>query len=222
MVIYNCCMEGETIKEAKILDSEKCKIVSYFGYCPSFHFYELKSEDDAKKIDFQEFAEDIIKAAEESSREGSKLLGKYSSIKNENYIAVIGNRKNIYHEVSHLIFHQQLEDFFKDKKEDNRKFFIDELVAEYHSTMITEHSNIYNQACFEIKRRQEPKGNNLPYVLGAYMAYRELGDNIIKDAPSRLKYKVNIVDDSLELKKNKIVFKDYDSLKKLYNNKTAQ
>ncbi len=204
------------INETALTEVEKEKIVSYFGYLPEFHFYALSNIEDVKNIDAPKFAYEIKEAI---SADNMKLGGKFSFIENENYIATIINRNNIYHEITHLIFYKQIEDFFKDKKIDNRKILIDEIIAEYHSTKITRESNIY---IVKFKMHQKIYKEDIPYLIGAYLAYREIGSGIINNAPDWLVKKAEIVKDVLKIGKTSFEINNYDLLKQLYKQqKTA-
>lgn len=198
------------IKETDLTEEEKEKIVTYFGYLPEFHFYALSNIEETNNIDAPKFAEKILEA---SKVDDGKLGGKFSFIDDENYVATVGNRKNLYHEVTHLIFYKQIEDFFEDKKIDNRRNLIDEIIAEYHSTKINGESNIF---IAKFKMHQKIYKEDIPYLIGAYLAYKDIGSSIINNAPDWLVEKAEIVKDVLKIGKTSFEINNYDLLKQLY------
>lgn len=206
-------MEIKQIKQSELTEEEKQTIQSYFGELPKFHFYALSKFEDADYIDMPKFAEEIIEAFK---IDDTKLGGKFSFIDNENYIATIVNRNNLYHEVTHLIFYDKIADFFKDKKIDGRKNLIDEIIAEYHSTKIRRKSDIY---MIKIKRNRELCKRDVPYLIGAYLAYSDMESEIIKNAPALLIEKAKIVKDALEIGKTSFKIIDYDLLIQLFKHK---
>ncbi len=205
-----CLYNSSMIKETDLTEEEKEKIVTYFGYLPEFHFYALVNIEEVNNIDAPKFAEKI------GSDKTTK--GKFSYIDNENYIATIGIRNNLYHEVAHLIFYNEMQKYFP-VKEDYTRFFIDELIAEYHSTKLLGKSNIYIQ--YKINRIK----NNMvykPYLIGAYLAYSESSNEITTNAPSQIVEEAEKAKNALKFDREKIISLDYDLLKEVYKQqKTA-
>ena len=201
----------EIIKTSQLYYQEQKQLESYYGKLPVFFLYRLNSINDLYKIDNQDFVRHMQNKYKHDIERGISFYHRY---RRKNIIVLI-NDEDVFHEMSHLLFKDQLDEIFTEEQWNVRNF-IDEIIAEYNSTRIMGCSKFLA----EIKRGKNISNKNLPYHIGvAFAMYNNLGNGSYE---KHLKHLVDKIRQNLEFDEKEILCINKEAIVAMFKKKKTE
>lgn len=192
------------IAPSSLTRKEYDDLTKFFGVLPIFILYRLNNIKELQYINNK----DLLRWIELDKPKYTKYSSFFVSFKNINYI-ILGDKDDLAHEVSHLVFKNQLDENFINENEGLRRF-IDEIIAEYNSFKINKKSRFVA----EINRGVFKNNTNIPYHIGLYLAdSKKFRNNKYTDYLDNLTIRIK---EFLKFTNNEITLLNIEGLKSIF------